>query len=729
MRVQFLYAPTADPTCPWGSLYMLKGYLQERTRHTVSVRDLNIEWLHYMFEPASLARLTRAIDERRAMFESQDRLDAAEQFAYLRLLQPAPPPSAAALREAVVTLQTEDRFYKTDSYFDAIVILKRWERALSCVSYPGVFDKFSRFGFGPFLNPTSAADIVAEVTDEQLGYFPRFLEERFLPDFIADPPDVVGISIPFRFQLWHAMALARAIRKSCQRVRIVAGGTALQLQKYAQLHGRPNGLYDVFRLFDAVIVGEGEEPMRDLLAIWESGGQVGSTLPQLGHPATTTIPNVLITDPERRVVIAPPSIRYHDLNTLSPPDYSDARWDLYLSPEPVLTYSPTRGCYWDRCTFCEIGLATDRPTAPSRERRYDLVIDDLRKLRAIGRHIYWSVDAIRPAWLVEVSRRIAAAGLDVQWGAEVRLDRMYSGEETEVLKRGGCLAISVGLETGSNRLLRLMDKGTTVEKYERTLAILRNSGIAVYPMTFIGFPTETIEEAHRTIDFLLANAQNFAMLAMPATFYLEGNAIITQKPEAYSLKRLERFQNLDAPNGWYWEGPERWPLDEQRALMERLVATSTQIMGLLDRPFLGGVDTPHSALYVERLGVDAIKTAGRRFRERLTAEAPFPSSHETLSPFDLEAIGQNVWRLIDLLDEQYQRAMCASGELVSSLLSNLPAVTRGEPVRQRWDTDLQTPIDQWLDINFSRDRAREEPMYTQYRPAFAGIALATLTAS
>jgi radical SAM superfamily enzyme YgiQ (UPF0313 family) len=699
---------------------MLKGYLQENTAHEVAVRDLNIEWLHYMFEERSLRRIAEEIEREKARLESQAELSGMDQFAYLRLLHPIEVPSRAELAAAVVTLQSPDRFYDVDAYFDALAVLKRWERALSRVSYPGVFDKFSRYSFGPHLNPTSAADIVHEVGDAQLGFFESFLAERWIPDLLASPPDVIGVSIPFRFQLWHSMALVRAVRRALPRVKILAGGTALQLYKYSNLHGKPHGLYPVFSQFDAVIVGEGEEPLRLLLETWERGEQPAIRR-GLDGSVKTSIPNVVVADPKTKKVAGPPEIHYHDLNRLAPPDYSDARWDLYLAPEPVVTYSPTRGCYWDRCVFCEIGLASDRPTSPSRERSYDLVIQDLLKLRRTARHVYWSVDAIRPGWMVEMSRRIAAANLDIRWGAEVRLDRKYSPEETRILRQGGCLAISVGMETSSDRLLDLMEKGTTAGRYRLILERLRESGIAVYPMTFIGFPTETIAEANGTLDFLQENEHLLAVLATPATFYLEGNAIITKRPQDFSLRRLERFKNLDAPNGWYWQGPITWAPEEQEGLMARLSEVSTQIMGFLDRPFLGGVDTPHSALYIDRHGLDAIKTAGKRFRERLEHETFMDTHYQVESPFDLEQIGRNIWRLIDLLDQDYEDLVCASGETIRPLTATLPAVPRREPRLQVYDADQLSPLDQWLDINFSRDRAREEPMYTQYRPAYAKV--------
>ncbi len=217
MRVEFVYTPTADPTCPWGSLYMLKGYLQETTNHQVTVRDLNIEWLHYMLEDASLRKIEHEIERQKAYYESKPFLSGIEQFAYLRLLHPIEVPSHEEMKAAVSVLQSNTRFYEVDAYFQAITSLKKWERALSRVSYPGVFDKFSRYSFGPFLNPTSSADIVAELADHQLGFFCSFLEERYLPELAKSPPDVIGISIPFRVHFWHSMAFVRAVRRVAPR--------------------------------------------------------------------------------------------------------------------------------------------------------------------------------------------------------------------------------------------------------------------------------------------------------------------------------------------------------------------------------------------------------------------------------------------------------------------------------------------------------------------------------
>lgn len=721
LNVEFVYTPTADPTCPWGSLHMLKGYLNDNSDHDVTVRDLNIEWLEYLRSARKLNDVSTLISDKLAYFEAKPNLTGAEQFAYYRLLNPVPVPDPSKLDTAFSVMKSNEDFYDKDMYYDSLSVMKQWESSLSRVTYPGVFDKFSRYGFGPYRNPTSSKDIIDETTDAELGFFKSFLKEIYLPSIADNPPDVVGISIPFRFQFWHSVAYARFMREQFPDVKIVVGGTALQIFKYARLSDRIDDLKDFCKIFDAIIVGEGETPLLKLLKAWEDGETdlVNRTKILNG---TTRISNLVVYDPVEDKVAQPRFFEYHDLNDLSCPTYDDCRWDLYLAPEPVLTYSPTRGCYWDRCVFCEIGLSADRPTSPSRERNYDLVIADLKKLRKTGRHIYWSVDAIRPAWMIKISKEIVKANLDIKWGAEIRLDRKYTEADAEALKAGGCLVISAGIETGTNRLLDLMDKGTSVDRYDIILDRFRSVGIGVYPMTFIGFPTETIAEAHITLDYLLSREDQLSMIAMPATFYLEGNAIITKNPDDFKLETLSKFTNLEAANGWYWKSSNAWKSDEQAVLMERLNSVSTQIMGFLDRPFLGGVDTPHSALYIDRHGIDVIKEVSADYKARLERDKNLGERELISSSFDLSAIKDNLWALVDKLEASYQNLECPNKEIMDIFLSELPVIARlDSPKLQHYEKAALSPLDQWLDINFSRDQAREEPMYTQFRPSKSGV--------
>jgi radical SAM superfamily enzyme YgiQ (UPF0313 family) len=726
MKIEFVYTPTADPTCPWGSLYMLKGFLDNETDYRTTVRDLNIEWLLYLFDPERIEACRDRLNERIRQFEAKNELSAFEQLEYLAAIEPYEFPDASDVTEALAIFRDPQKFYDYDRYFDAVYAIKRWTRAMSRLTYPGGFTNLCRYTFGPFMNPSSAEDLSTDPSDRELGYFGEFLKERYFPRLAEDLPDVIGISIPFRFQFWHSFYFARMVKRHFPTVRLVVGGTALQIQKHAKLGGKPNALTPVFKTFDAVIVGEGERPLLETLKAWDAGDAIPTEVtldPKGPGPIVrNAIPNVLTVEAGGSKIIQSAEIKYHDLNEIHPPNYAEVDWSTYLAPEPVLTYSPTRGCYWDRCAFCESGLANNRPTSPSRERDYDLVLADLKELRKVGRHIYWAVDAIRPGWLLELSRRMRSTDLDIRWGAEVRFDRKYTEADVAALRDGGCLALSVGIESGSNRILDLIDKGADIDRYSLILERMRAHGIAVYPMTFIGFPTETVEEAQQTVAFLTANRGNFAFLTMPATFYLEGHSFVARRPWQYGIRRIHPFKNLDAANGWYWEGPLTWDLDEQQQLMAALTDMSDQIMGFLDRPFLGGIDTPHTNFYVERFGLDAVRTANGVFRKRLGEVEPADKRFQVESPFDLACMRDTVWRFVESLQDAYAGYNCATRRVSHGCLAALPAVGREAPRSQSLELGCLTPVTQWLDINFSRDQARIEPMYTQVRPSHSGTA-------
>lgn len=153
--------------------------------------------------------------------------------------------------------------------------------------------------------------------------------------------------------------------------------------------------------------------------------------------------------------------------------------------------SPSRGCYWNRCAFCDYGLNQDAPTSPWRQDPVEKTVADLRELSTLARHIYLSVDVLGPATLHRLAERICEEDIDVRWGAEVRLEHYWTQDKCRDLAAAGCTAISVGLESGSQRVLDVIDKGTDVVHMARTIRAMAEAGVAVQVMAFTGFPSET----------------------------------------------------------------------------------------------------------------------------------------------------------------------------------------------------------------------------------------------
>ena len=254
---------------------------------------------------------------------------------------------------------------------------------------------------------------------------------------------------------------------------------------------------------------------------------------------TADICNTITYDREHDQVRLPSRIHYENVPTLGAPIYNHP-WHLYLAPERGINYSPTRGCYWNRCTFCDYGLNTDRPTSPWRERRIDQVIADLRSAadKEKVNHVYFAVDVMAPGYLERLSDAVLDAGLDIRWSAELRMEKIFAPERCTKMAKSGCVCVSFGMESGNQRILDLIDKGTKVQYMGQTMTNFAQAGIAVQLMAFQDFPTETEAEKKETISFIESNKEYWSTGGI-GTFVLTGTAIVARNPGKFGIVLME----------------------------------------------------------------------------------------------------------------------------------------------------------------------------------------------
>jgi hypothetical protein len=373
---------------------------------------------------------------------------------------------------------------------------------------------------------------------------------------------------------------------------VVFGGTAIsQLYKYLKDKTR---IKEVFALCDAIVIGEGETAICEIM-------NAGGDLSRGGFTNT-------ITYREDLDQLSIPAVRYENLAALAPPAY-DHDWDLYLSPERGINYSPTRGCYWNRCTFCDYGLNTDKPTSPWRERRIDQVIEDLSLARQKSgvRYVYFAVDVMAPGYLERMSDAICDAGLDIRWSAELRMERIFSEERARKMKEAGCVCVSFGMESGNQRILDLIDKGTKIQYMASTMENFANAGIASQLMAFTDFPTETPEEKQATHKFI-RDTERYWSAGGLGTFLLTGTSIIAKKPEKFGITLIET-QEADIARAVAYRVVNE--TGRRLALTEDADASFDETNGvfppILGRPWAGGTDSLHTMIYYDRYGRDFFK--------------------------------------------------------------------------------------------------------------------------
>ena len=161
----------------------------------------------------------------------------------------------------------------------------------------------------------------------------------------------------------------------------------------------------------------------------------------------------------------------------------------------------TRGCPF-HCNWCAKPIWGQRYNSRSPEN----VVGEMGWLReTLNPDHIWFVDDIfglKPGWLREFADRLDAAGLKIPFRCLSRADLLHREGEVKALRRAGCQMVWIGAESGSQRILDAMDKGTTVEQIRNTARRLREAGLQVGFFLQFGYPGETREDIEQTLSLV-----------------------------------------------------------------------------------------------------------------------------------------------------------------------------------------------------------------------------------
>ncbi len=237
------------------------------------------------------------------------------------------------------------------------------------------------------------------------------------------------------------------------------------------------------------------------------GGEADMTAPAilsaLGEGSDLLkFPGITLPDGRRSQVASP--LRPLDATPL--PDFADFPWDRY--PTRMIPLMTGRGCQWNRCVFCsDIVSANGRSF---RTRSVDSVLEEMREQsRRYGATNFLFLDLklnSNPNMLRGISERVQDFVPGAEWvgtvHVDLRKDNGLSRRDLRTASAAGLRRLSFGLETGSQRLLDAMDKGSTVEANSAFIRAAHEAGISVRCTMFSGFPGETATDLEQTAAFL-----------------------------------------------------------------------------------------------------------------------------------------------------------------------------------------------------------------------------------
>ncbi len=594
MHTWLLYPPFADPTQPYLSLPYLKGCLQADglDAHVV---DLNIEAAHYLLGRDHWRRCSKRIAERFVRLNARKQLSPLARMEYLTLVEARP--AARRLLAAKVLpaeiLQDPVRFYAAGSYRQARDLA---EDALLCTS-AAAFPFRYHFNQAAHIAVPWGTGLLARYFRERQSPLDGFYRDRLCPGSHGSirPGDVVGISLTFISQLPEAFYLAQFLRREIPGLFIVLGGSCLQ--QILQHAGQAAREW-ILSAVDAVCAFEGEACLPALLRVLNDGPFSGERPVEGAQLAQ--VPNLLFKSPQDGRIQAGPR-HVTDLKALGPPDYTDLDLDRYLAPERMLLFAPTRGCYWNRCTFCDYGLNR----AGDHGYREMAAEEAARQLGALSRqhavtHFYISVDVMAPRFAEALGRALLAQNVDIRWSADFRIESYFTDQRCALLFQSGLRAAAFGVESGCDRVLKLMDKGNTAQTMRTVSARFHQAGIATAWMTFSDHPGEDEQAVLETVR-LIDQSQSFVDLFILGRFGLTSGSEIAAQPQRFGIRQVYYCRGDDLRLFPLFEAQQLLTDAAQRRTEEE-VARLSRLFYLDHYPWAGAISTHHTFLYFLKYG-------------------------------------------------------------------------------------------------------------------------------
>jgi hypothetical protein len=522
MKTLLLFPPPGDPTRPCLTLAALTAYLRQAQIGAVEQRDLALEAYLYWFNPRRMGEAARRAAARVEELERGPELPPERAAEYVQAAEAAlaAPFLAARIDEVLATLRDPEAFFDLAKFQLATKLFRRACDVISGVHHPASLQYLEYFNYAPAGGPVrSFARLEAALADREHDPFARFFQEEVIPGIASSPAELIGISVTFPAQLVPALALARMIRRASPASHLCLGGSMINY-----FWERPWRLARFLDWVDSLVPFAGERPLVDLARCLERGED------------PSRVPGLVTRGPagEARMRAPPEAIR---IGELPAPDYGGLLLRSYLAPRPVLSLALTKGCYWGECGFC---TRLDR----YEQRRLEQILADIDALRA--RHgpcaLVFAGDVVPARLMHKVAEALAATyGEPPLWSCDTRFDPSFTDERCARLHAGGCRALTIGLESGSERVLRQMRKGIDLQVAEGNLAAFARAKIGVRVGCFLGFPTETRPEAEQTLEFIRRSAANLYS-ATCGRFILEERSACCAEPHLFGVASIDRIE-------------------------------------------------------------------------------------------------------------------------------------------------------------------------------------------
>lgn len=401
----------------------------------------------------------------------------------------------------------------------------------------------ANFGFSRYAERLGISANSFDEIYEQLQLTPSYIDEltvQILEKHIREfNPKCICFSVPFPGNLFSALRCAKYIKALYPDIKTAMGGGFPNTELRSLTDTR------VFEFFDFISLDDGALPLELIhKAVFSADDEIN--------------PN---TEFKRTYHLHQGTVYFNNnsnkkdykLFDCGTPDYTDLLLNKYVSVIEIANpmhslwsdgrwnkLTMAHGCYWAQCTFCDTSL--DYIKSYEALDAVFIVNQIEAIIKQTGERGFHFVDeAAPPALMKALAIEILRRNLTITWWTNIRFEKSFTADLCKLLQASGCIAVSGGIEVASDRLLKLIKKGVTVEQVAQVCNNFTESGIMVHAYLMYGFPTQTIQE---TIDSLEMVRQMFELGILQSGFWHQF-ALTAHSPIGLNSKDYNIKPNLE----------------------------------------------------------------------------------------------------------------------------------------------------------------------------------------
>lgn len=561
MKIHLVTPPLTQLNTPYPATAFIKGFLNQ-FNFEVSQSDLGIEMVLRIFSEQGLQRMFSEIEAAQPeLNENTERIWALRSLYLstisdtIRFLQGKNDELAYRICSREF-LPEAGRFATVEDLEWAFGTMGIRDKArfLATLYIEDLGDLLTQtlspyFAFTRYAEQISRAATSFNELEESLqapaNYTDQLLLEAFHQQLETERPDVVGFSVPFPGNLYGALRCGQYIKQHFPHIKILMGGgypntelrslTDKRIFDYVDFITLDDGEAPIYQLIKHL---NNELPITDLKRTYHLNDQAelvftdSDALPDFTHAeiGTPNYEGLPLNDYLSVIEVANPMHRL----------WSDGRWNK-------LTLA--HGCYWHRCTFCDTTLdyikRFNQTTAAQLVDRIETVVAQTGQ-----KAFHFTDEAAPPLLLRDLALELIRRKTNIVWWTNIRFEKTFTADLAQLLADAGCIAVSGGLEVASDRLLKLIKKGTNLKQVAKVTHNLSQVGIMVHAYLMYGFPTQTEQE---TIDSLEVVRQLFELGLVQSGFWhqftVTEHSPVGQNPTDFNIKITgptpEGFANND----------------------------------------------------------------------------------------------------------------------------------------------------------------------------------------